>query len=180
MTRPDIVPTLFTNRLCLRGHRLDDFPDSAAMWADPEVVAYISGKPSSEEQSWSRILRYTGHWHHTGFGYWVVVARDDGIFLGEVGFADYRRETTPSLAGKPEAGWVFSKAAHGHGYATEAVGAMLRWADSHLKHPKTAAIFDPAHTSSINVARKTGFSGESIGRYGARETLFMERNRQPR
>ena len=132
----DLVPTLETKRLLLRGHRNDDFRDSAAMWADKQVVAHISGVPFTEEQSWSRLLRYTGHWQHLGFGYWVVASRDDGSFLGEVGFADYRRDTEPSLAGKPEAGWVLKSDAHGKGIATEAITAMFQWADGNLDHEK--------------------------------------------
>ena len=180
MLHEDLVPILETERLLLRGHRIDDYPQSAAMWADPLVVAHISGNPLTEEQSWSRLLRYSGHWYHLGFGYWVVESRSDGAFLGEVGFAEYRRETKPSLKGKPEAGWVFKADAHGKGYATEAVTKMLQWADINLDFDQTACMFDPAHSASINVARKTGYSNEVIGRYGQRETLFMERARQPR
>ena len=38
------VPILETERLRLRGHRVDDFAASAAMWADPIVTRYIGGK----------------------------------------------------------------------------------------------------------------------------------------
>ena len=38
------VPVIETERLILRGHRLDDFEGLAAMWADPEVTRYIGGK----------------------------------------------------------------------------------------------------------------------------------------
>ncbi len=38
------VPVIETTRLILRGHRLDDFPDCAAMWADPIVTRHIGGK----------------------------------------------------------------------------------------------------------------------------------------
>ena len=40
------VPVIETERLLLRGHRLDDFEALAAMWADPAVVRFIGGKPS--------------------------------------------------------------------------------------------------------------------------------------
>jgi RimJ/RimL family protein N-acetyltransferase len=147
------------------------------MWADPLVVAHISGTPSTEEQSWARLLRYTGHWYQLGFGYWVVESKTDGAFLGEVGFADYRRDTQPSLRETPEAGWVFTSGAHGKGYATEAVTRMLGWADAHLNYAKTACIFDPTHSASVHVARKAGYGNETLGIYGGRETLFMERAR---
>ncbi|MBD9527060.1 GNAT family N-acetyltransferase [Paracoccus sp. PAR01] len=173
-----LVPVLETDRLILRGHRLDDFRDCATMWADPVVVAHISGVPSTEEQSWSRLLRYAGHWHHLGFGYWAVTAKSDASYLGEVGLADYHRDTQPSLKGKPEAGWAFTASSHGKGYATEAVTAMLRWADAHIEFPLTSTIIDPANAASLNVARKVGYSNDVMGRYGDHETLFLERARQ--
>lgn len=174
----DLAPVLETERLLLRGHRMTDFRESAAMWADPAVVAHISGAPSTEEQSWSRFLRYAGHWRHLGFGYWAVVNKADGTFLGEVGFADYHRDTDPDLRGKPEAGWVFIGRAHGQGYASEAVTAMLAWADAKLDYPCTAVMIDPTHAASINLAKKVGYAQEILGRYGDREALFMERARR--
>ena len=175
-----LVPVLETERLVLRGHRTDDVADSAAMWADPQVVTHISGTPSTAEQSWSRLLRYSGHWLHLGFGYWVVETKADGAFIDEVGFVDYHRDTTPSIEGLPETGWALKTAAHGMGYATEAVAAMLDWADCNLAAEKTVCLLDPTYSASINVARKAGYTGEVTGTYGSLETLFMRRPRRPR
>src|SRR5271165_5318949 len=98
------VPILETERLKLRGHRLDDFIASAAMWADPRVTEYICDKPLAEEESWTKFLRYVGHWSLLGFGYWVVEENATGHFAGEIGFADYKRDLQPSLKGVPEIG----------------------------------------------------------------------------
>ena len=54
------VPIIETERLKLRGHWLGDFASSAAMWADPVVYRYVGGKPHTEEESWTRLLRYVG------------------------------------------------------------------------------------------------------------------------
>ena len=178
MNDASLVPTIETERLLLRGHQVSDFHDSASMWADKEVVAHISGVPSTHEQSWSRLLRYAGHWQLLGFGYWVVQSKANGDFLGEVGLADYHRDTEPTLDGRPEAGWVLRTCAHGKGYATEAVTAMMHWADTTLSCTHTSAMFDPAYSASINVAKKVGFENEVLGRYGDQEALIMERSRQ--
>src|SRR5579864_5518349 len=89
------VPVLETERLRLRGHRLEDFVQSAAMWGDPKVTQYIGGKPLTEEECWTRLLRYAGHWSLLGFGYWVAEEKASGNFVGEVGFADYKRDLQP-------------------------------------------------------------------------------------
>jgi len=61
-----------TARLRLRGHGLEDTERMAALWSDAEVTRYIGGRPQTAEESWSRLLRYAGHWRLLGFGYWVV------------------------------------------------------------------------------------------------------------
>ena len=91
------APILETERLKLRGHRLDDFVHCAAMWADPIVTKHIGGRPFTEEESWTRLLRYVGHWALLGFGYWVVEEKITGSFIGEAGFADYKRDIDPPL-----------------------------------------------------------------------------------
>jgi RimJ/RimL family protein N-acetyltransferase len=119
------VPVIETERLILRGHRADDFEALCAMWAHPDVVRFISGKPSTPEESWSRLLRYAGHWQLLGFGFWAVTLKGEDRLLGDVGLADWQRDMDLPLAGMPEAGWVFAPAAHGRGLAREAVTAAL-------------------------------------------------------
>jgi GNAT superfamily N-acetyltransferase len=53
--------------------------------------------------------------------------RETGRFVGEVGFADFRRAITPALGDRPEAGWILSPSAHGRGFAREAMDAALGW-----------------------------------------------------
>ena len=47
------IPTLTTDRLILRAHKLEDFPAFAAQRADPVVMKYIGkGDLLSEEDAW--------------------------------------------------------------------------------------------------------------------------------
>lgn len=126
------------------------------MWADPVVKLHIGGRPSTSEESWFRLLRYGGLWPLLGFGYWAVEERATGRFVGDVGFADFHREVTPSFDGAPEAGWVVASWAHGRGYGTEAVRAALAWGDAHFTVPAVCMI-DPGNDASIKVASKCGF-----------------------
>jgi RimJ/RimL family protein N-acetyltransferase len=52
--------TLTTDRLVMTPHGLADFPDIMQMWSDPAVVPFLGGAPFNEEDSWARLLRYTG------------------------------------------------------------------------------------------------------------------------
>ncbi|MFY0308801.1 GNAT family N-acetyltransferase [Leisingera sp. D0M16] len=168
-------PVLETERLVLRPHGVQDFAAVAALWAEPEVVRCISGKPSTPEESWTRLLRCIGHWQALGFGYWAVTLRGSGRFIGEVGFADYRREMQPPLDGVPEAGWVLAPEVHGQGLATEAVGRIHQWAAEATDWAETACIFDPSHTVSQKVARKLGYAPAGEALYKGNPTLVMKR-----
>ncbi|WP_413530512.1 GNAT family N-acetyltransferase [Rahnella inusitata] len=172
------APVIETERLILRGHRVEDFEVIAAQWADPAVVKFIGGTPSSREASWSRLLRYPGHWQMLGFGYWIVYEKHngaEGAFAGEIGLADYQREITPSLDGMAEMGWVIAPAFHGKGYAFEAAQAVLKWADINLDR-RLCCIIDPEHHASIRLAEKCGFSAETDTTYhGSATRIFLRR-----
>ena len=172
---PAGVPVLETERLKLRRHRVDDLADCAAMWADPGVVRHISGRPFTEEEVWSKLLRYTGHWALLGFGYWVVEDKATGAFVGELGFADFRRDIEPSLDGMPELGWVLAVHAHGKGYATEAARAALAWGDRHLQSKRTACIIAPENHASIRVAEKCSYRLLQLTTYKGEPTLMFTR-----
>ena len=169
------VPILETERLKLRGHRVDDFVSSAAMWADPEVYRYIGGKPQTEEETWTRLLRYVGHWALLGFGYWVVEEKSTSNFAGEIGFADYKRDLQPSLQGVPEIGWVLASQVHGKGYASEAVRAVVAWGDAHFGSIRTACIIHPENLASIRVAEKCGYRELQRTTYKGKPTMMFVR-----
>jgi RimJ/RimL family protein N-acetyltransferase len=184
------APPLDTRRLTLRGHTLADVDECAAMWADPEVTRHIGGRPSTAEETWARVLRYAGLWALLGVGYWVVRERATGRFVGEVGLADFRRTLTPApgeaaagdagpdgvrLDGAPEVGWALAPWAHGRGFATEAVGAALAWADAHLGPGRTVCLVAPANAASARVAAKCGFRAVARAGYRGAETLLFER-----
>lgn len=155
---PQAAPVIETDRLRLRGHRIDDLDDSAALWGDPIVTRFIGGRPSTREETWARLLRYAGLWALLGFGYWAVEDRADGGFIGDIGFADFKRDISPSMDGLLEIGWVLSPRVHGKGYATEAVAAALAWGDARFGKTPTVCIIDPDNLASIGVALKSGYS----------------------
>jgi RimJ/RimL family protein N-acetyltransferase len=169
------VPILETARLRLRGHRLEDFPHSAAMWADPNVTRHVGGRPLTEEECWTRFLRYVGHWAVSGFGYWVTEEKATGAFVGEIGFADYKRALQPSMKGIPESGWVLASHAHGKGYATEAVRAIVAWGDAHFGPLRTACIIAPENRASIRVAEKCGYRQSQVATYHDHPVLIFVR-----
>ena len=175
--QPDQSRVICTDRLLLRPHELTDFEQVYALWADPVVIRHIFDRPQTEAEAWFRLLRYAGHWQFLGYGYWAVLDRADGTFLGEVGFADYRREIEPPFDGTPEAGWVMAAHSHGRGFAKEAVAAALAWADQNIPADSTVAMITPENTASLRLSEKLGYRRQRISRYRGEERVVSERPR---
>lgn len=169
------APRLETARLILRAHDANDLDAVAAMWSDPHIVRHITGKPSTREESWARILRYAGLWPLRGYGYWAVTEKTSGAFIGDVGIADFMREMTPPVYQAPEAGWALTPRAHGKGYATEAMSAVLAWADAHLDAPATMCMLDAENAPSMRVAEKCGYREFARATYKGAPSLIYRR-----
>jgi RimJ/RimL family protein N-acetyltransferase len=151
-----IAPTLTTDRLIITPMTLDHWEEYAAAWADPKMTKYIGGKPRTRNESWGKFLQGIGLWSLFGYGYWSFVEREAGTFLGNGGLARFERGIN-ELEGFPEAGWVFVPDAWEKGYATEAMTAILKWADEEGLG-EIRCIIDPGNAASHNVAIKLGFT----------------------
>ena len=168
------APTVETERLVLRAYRIEDFPHLAAAWADPEVVRHV-GRPSTEEESWTRLLRNIGLWPMLGYGYWAATEKATGRYVGDVGLADFKREIEPSIKGVPEIGWVLARWSHGRGYATEAAQAALRWLEGTLGPQRTVCIIDVENRPSLRVADKCGDREFARAQYKSSAVVMLER-----
>lgn len=169
------APEIRTERTILRAHRLEDFGPMLAMWQDEAVYRHILGRPSTGSETWSRLLRYIGHWTALGFGYWVIEDRHTGLFLGEAGFADFRRDMDPPLGPAPEAGWALVPSGHGRGLATEVVLAAHVWMDAHNTQDHTFCILDPEHRASRRIAEKCGYRHAYNTTFAGGPTSVMKR-----
>jgi RimJ/RimL family protein N-acetyltransferase len=164
-----------TDRLILDGHTRNDFEPLAQLWADAAVCAQMGAKLSSRQESWMRLLRYQGLWPVLGFGYWAVRDKASGRYMGDVGFADFYRDMTPSIAGLPEAGWVLAPWAQGQGFAKEAMGAALAWLDAGIMNPNPVCLIAPHNTRSLELAGKLGFGAPKQALLSGRPMLLLAR-----
>ncbi len=176
---PDMadIPSLETDRLRLRAHRLDDFDAYAAMWREPSVIRFIGGAPLSREAAWVRFLRQSGLWRHLGFGFLALEDKATGALVGEAGFHDLHRDLVPSIEGTMEAGWALAGAFQGRGLAEEAMRAMLLWGGDHGVGPRLTCIIHPDHAASLRVAAKLGFAEAARSTYHGAPVVILERPR---
>jgi RimJ/RimL family protein N-acetyltransferase len=127
------------------------------MWSDPAVVRYTIGDVAPPQRTWIRILAYLGHWALLGYGYWAVEEKTSDRYIGELGFADFKRDIVPSIEGMPELGWALVPQFHGKGYATEALRAAVAWGDTHFGQRRTVCIIHRDNHQSFRVAEKLGY-----------------------
>jgi len=172
-----IIPVVTTARLRLRPHTPADIDAATAMWADPAVTRFTGNRAFSREESWARLLRFTGNWAWFGYGFWAVEEVETGAYIGQLGMAEFTRATVPTLALVPEVGWSFVAAAHGRGFASEGVRAALAWADANVAADRTMCLIDPGNAVSIRVARRCGFGEISSVVYKGSRSLRFERPR---
>ena len=170
-----IPPTLTTDRLIIRAARPEDAEPVAAMWGDPEVVQFIGGQTRTPQDAWFAMARSRGMWPLLGFGFWIVEDRGTGDFLGEAGFADFKRGLDPDISHWPEAGWAFAKAAWGRGVASETVLTIHEWLDAE-RPGQSVCIIDSDNAPSRRVAEKSGYAFWVESNYGGKPVNVYRRN----
>jgi RimJ/RimL family protein N-acetyltransferase len=170
-----MVPVIETERLRLRGHEAGDFEVCLGLWRDPVVTRYIGGKPYTREEVWARMLRYAGLWPMLGFGYWLVEEKATGAFVGELGFASFRRDMEPGFEDALEAGWILSPAAHGKGYATEAMAAVHVWGAERFPGKAMVCIVHEENAASLRMAARCCYREEARSLYRGVKMVVMRR-----
>ncbi|HET9654399.1 MAG TPA: GNAT family N-acetyltransferase [Kineosporiaceae bacterium] len=148
---------LTTDRLILRRWRDGDREPFAAMNADPEVVRHLRG--SLDRASSDAFLdRIEAGFARHGFGLWAVEAEATGQFLGFTGLAvqTFPAHFTPAV----EVGWRFARHAWGHGYATEAAEAALRYAFICAGLMEVVSITTKGNERSVGVMRRLGMTSD--------------------
>jgi RimJ/RimL family protein N-acetyltransferase len=141
----------------MRAFRRDDLEAMAEMLGDASVALYLGGVPATREESWRKLMMAVGQWPLLGLGYWAVETKDEGKFVGQIGFGIFERQIIAQYAELPEMGWIFSPAVHGRGIALEAGKAALDWLEATRGSTESWAIISPENAASLKLAERLGF-----------------------
>jgi RimJ/RimL family protein N-acetyltransferase len=119
--------------------------------SDPEVTRYV-GWPRHRSIADTRgFLEFSAaEWERAPGGPYLIRLRSDGQLLGGTGLGFDRPD-------EPSTGYILAKDAWGHGYATEALRAMVDVCRQ-LGVPRMYALCHPEHHGSRRVLEKCGFS----------------------
>ncbi len=172
------IPTINTKRLTLRGMRAEDFVRFAEIWAQPEVVAHISGKPWDRARSWDAFLRNAGHWQIAGFGQWAIQVHGQPAMSGQTGFFFGSRGLGDDFDPYPEAGWVLDPALQGQGYGLDAAAAAHDWFDR-VMAGRTVCMISVGNENSLRIAQALGYSALREVEVDGAPVMLMTRKGPP-
>lgn len=165
-----------TNHFILTPHRVSDFSESAVMWADPLVSRYTTGYALTREDAWFRLLRNIGHWQAMQYGHWVIREKATGVFVGEGGFSDYKRDIgTPHYHFQPEVSLALAPLFHHKGFSIEILRGILAWGDQFISSKEVMCLIYPDNIPAIRVARHLGFAEETEVMYKQEKNLMFIR-----
>ena len=148
---------LSTPRTLVRELTLDDVAPLAAIYADAEVMRFVTGKPMTEAETRAQIERQLASYKTSlGFGLWAVVRQSDQRLLGRAGLMVQYVEGRPET----EVGYLLERAAWGSGLATEVALAIRDHARQARGMTRLIALIQPENEGSKKVARKLGMERE--------------------
>ena len=165
-----------TERLVLRPMQKEDVDAHIAMMGEEKVAAYLTpdGKTRSYADEWRAVASYIGHWAIRGYGFFSVLEKSSGAWVGRVG--PWQPGGWPGL----ECGWSISSAHWGKGYAPEAAIASIKWIFKEFPDlPRIISVIEPTNQNSQAVAQKVGeMKTDETFQYGSHllEVWAAERN----
>ncbi|WP_136707966.1 GNAT family N-acetyltransferase [Agromyces sp. H66] len=154
---PDGVrsPTIATERLVLRPHRLRDAAAWYALQSDPEVLRYLAWPPRSRLRSFKHLIDRT---HHVDLlrkdDFLALAVMLDGKLIGDVSM-HFRATELPDR--QFEIGWIIATDQQGHGYARESADGMLGLAFDRMRAKRVIAKIWSQNEASRVLATRLGF-----------------------
>ncbi|MFG2818447.1 GNAT family N-acetyltransferase [Kitasatospora sp. NPDC048365] len=148
-----------TPRLRLRRFRPEDAPAMAAYRSDPQVARYQGWEsPLSAEAAEAQVASYAaGDPRQPGWFQYAIELRAEGRLIGDLGVCLHENLR------QAEVGFTLAADRQGHGYASEAVRALVDALFAGGLH-KVSAECDARNTSSARLLERVGFRREGLRR----------------
>jgi ribosomal-protein-alanine N-acetyltransferase len=150
------TPVLHTARLHLRPFTDDDADALFALHSNTFVMRYWDTPPWQERTRSERFLATCQRLADEGTGARPAIdPASDGAFVGWCTLSEWNPDCRSASLG-----YCLDDTMWGHGYATEAAHAMLRWAFETLDLNRVQAEVDTRDAASARVLEKNGFVRE--------------------
>lgn len=144
------MPEIETSRLLLRMFRLSDLDNLARIYADAEVMKYLSGHSLTREETAGWLDYFIRGWEQYGFGWWAVELKERGELIGHCGLQFIH------VTSEVEVTYGLAKQYWRMGLASEAARACLRYGFEELKLGRIYALAEPENIGSHRVMERIG------------------------
>ena len=152
------IPRMETKRLILRQILPCDVEDMYDYARTKEVTEHLLWNPHPTVQYTSRYVEYLQERYRAGDFYdWAIVLKDNHCMIGTCGFTSF--DYTNNSA---EVGYVIHPKEWGKGIATEALTAVLQFANNKLHLHRVEARYLEKNIASRHVMEKCGMHFEGI------------------
>ena len=153
---PLATPTLHSARLVLRPFAGADADDLFALHGNPHVLRYWDSPPWSDPHRAERFIAACRQMADEDTGVRLAIdLASEARFIGWCSVTGWNPDFRSARLT-----YVLDDAAWGHGYATEAVHALLVWAFPTLNLNRVQAETDTRNVASVRVLTKLGFELE--------------------
>jgi RimJ/RimL family protein N-acetyltransferase len=140
---------LQTDRLLLREYTMDDFAAVHSFASDVRIAEYVDWGPNTTGETLEFLIWCAAAQRGSNrTNFTLAVTFPGGEPFGSVGLGVDR--------GRGELGYVIDADYWGHGYATEAAAALLRFGQGTLRLRDITATCRPENTASAKVLEKIG------------------------
>ena len=145
------IDRIETQQLRIRSFQPDDWQAVYDYTSDPDVMAYIPEEPFTPEQAKAFVADNMGEQAR----FVAVLLKTDDLLVGHMEFHPWFAPQTYEI------GWIFDRAYHGQGYATEAAMALLQYGFEALHLHRIIATCQPENVASRRVIQKLGMRLEA-------------------
>jgi len=145
------IPTLRTARLLLRPWTLEDAPTLFEILREQDIFRYFPpSPPPTLERAQRYISHQLAHWQERGCGHWAVITPEGRQSAGWNGL-EHLPETDET-----EVAYLLSRSVRGHGYASEAAQAAIRFGFETAGLESIIGLVHEENLASIRVLEKCG------------------------
>jgi ribosomal-protein-alanine N-acetyltransferase len=151
-------PVVESQRLRMRALEARDADAVFAIFANDEVTRFYDRESMRSRDEAVALVARLVECHTLRVGIrWAITTKEDGALVGTAGFNSF-----VSWANRAVIGYDIARAFWGHGYATEAIEALVSWGHSSLGLHRIEALVMLGNDASVAVLRKTGFVFEGV------------------
>ncbi len=151
-------PLLTTGRLHLRQLTHADADAIMAIFGSPDVLRFLNNPPVDTREKAVGMIDWLGNNYRNQEGLDWAITLEDRV-IGMCGAVAWDRDNR-----RVDIGYHILPSHWGHGYATEATLAILRWSFDHLDVHRIQADCTEGNIASDRVLLKCGFTVEGLWR----------------